>query len=846
MQVSKNPARPATALWIAAVAALVGGCSREETSLGPLDQAAPLSIGLELNRALAPVGDTVALSVRADAKLGEPLQGLQGYLRFNPSQLVYLGQAGDASYMTLINEHAAGRGELRLISVSPAGLPARTAVLAFQVKAPNYREGLRYELEGAGTRHSAVAVKSVKVAAHPVEAVDLTVPAAVHLTAADWSKRLAPELAQRAGRVTPNSPGQYAQNLKYGDVTLDGNINVLDVVNDANVSVGISTMFDPGNKDEVIAGNVRPVNGGTGGTPRPGVTPTNLINPDGAIDVQDVVAIANGSLPGGCAPATPVMCDLIPGREPLPGAGARVVINADITADRHLVKDTVYQIGDSTKGPIYVRNGATLTIDPGTRIEGWYGTGVFGSGGVGQGQGILQIRRDGFIVAKGTALQPIVFTCVLPPFVGPRGEPANTRWPGCWGGLAIAGNATINADSPGSIALGPSPLVMTGSITRSSGGCIQESEETDATTQYGGCNDADSSGVLMYVRGEYGGSRVTTTQERNGIWFQGVGNHTIVDYVQSHASLDDAFEFFGGTVNIKHMVATGAEDDNFDWVLGWRGKGQFLMEQSDSTDGDRCMEADNNGIDAGDPNRTPRSNPTIFNITCVGKAAPIRWTSTAGLPGTCLTQLNSSGVAGQNCVNAAFEFRQNTAGTVRNFLAYRFAVGLDMDANTGGLDPTGLCTQITNGPPTGLSFRNGAISVGPTPGAGLNPSTDGDPDGSDPGSAAAACGPYLAPAFTGSNLEALYIADTTNHISSFAAGDVNGDYLIDPLNVLVPDFRPKAGSAPTTLPAVTPPNDGFFDPNAVYLGAVPPANGTNSNVPWYSGWTRGWTTATTK
>jgi hypothetical protein len=183
-------------------------------------------------------------------------------------------------------------------------------------------------------------------------------------------------------------------------------------------------------------------------------------------------------------------------------------------------------------------------------------------------------------------------------------------------------------------------------------------------------------------------------------------------------------------------------------------------------------------------------------------------------------------------------------------VAYRYGMGLDFDQPGSGTvaSPDGLCLLLNQ--PGGLSFRNAAISVGPVPASlptgAVGPSVAGDPDGTDPGvGGTGSCGAYTAAAgFTGSNLEALYIADAANSITAFAAGDVNGDYLIDPLNVLVPDFRPKIGSALAGLAAATPPTDGFFDNSATYLGALPTTSG--AGIPWYSGWTRGWTSGSTK
>jgi len=822
-----------TAAYIAA-----GGCRDDQQPLTASKAVEPLTVGLEISSRTAATGERIAIAVRADAAVQEPLQGLQAYLRFDPARLSYVGQSTADPGLVLVNAQRADRGELRFIAVDAAGLAARVATLSFAVRGSgDYTSGLALQFEGAAAQHTDIMRAASRAL---VEAPDLAIAEAARYTAADWERKLAPK---SPGGIAL-SPGQYAPNLKYGDATLDGNINVLDVVYVANVSVGVTVLMDNSNRDAVIAGNVRPVNAGTGGDPRPGVEPGGA-NLDGIINVLDVVAIANKSVGNAVA----VVGDVIPGRGPVQIPPDRVIINASITSDRLFKKDTVYQIGDASTANIYVTNGATLTIEPGTRIEGWYGTGVFGSGGVGQGQGTLIIQRDGRILADGNALQPIVFTCALPPFAGPRGEAPNTRWPGCWGGVIVNGNATINSDSPTS---GVSAAVP----GRSAGGCIQEQDESDAATIYGGCNDADSSGVLRYVRSEFAGARFTTTKERNGLTFNGVGNHTLVDFVQVHASLDDGTEYFGGTVNVKHLLLTGNEDDNVDWVLGWRGSAQFIIVQADSMDGDRCVEADNNGIDAGNPSTTPRSAPTIFNITCVGKRQPFRYTAVAGLPASCHTQLNSVGAAGANCVNQAFIFRQNTAGTVRNAVVYRYAVGLDFDQPSGSagggptLSPTGICDAVAAG-----LLRNAVISLGPTaavpPGASGGLSVAGDQDGTDPGVAggvAGACGPYAPPTFDGTNLEALYEADAANNISVFGHDDANGDYLSNPLDVLAPDFRPKPGSAPTTLPVAPNPgtvNNFTFDA-AAYLGAVAPANGSGSNIPWYAGWSRGWTNATTK
>jgi hypothetical protein len=861
MKVTTFHCRWSPGMWLAAALLVTAGCQRDE-DVSPLGNDTPvpaLSVGLELSSATAPAGQRVALAITAKANLDEKLHGLQGYVRFNPAALSYEGQAAGLKGLVLVNDRKAASGELRIISVESHGLDARTATLVFQVKDPSYSRGISYQFEAAASPHHEIYKAAVSHGAVVTNAV--AVPEAERLTAAAWVRRVAPDLAVapqlvaaetwKPGTVVPSfMAGQYQANLVYGNADLAGGINVNDVAYLSDISVGASVLFDATNKDAVIAGNVRPINGGTGGTPRPGVIASGGVETGpGVIDVNDVSAVSDKSV----GLTVSVVGDVIPGRGPTNPDGTgkpRVVITADISTNTTWTSGNVYQLGDAahattTNGNVYrVSNGATLTIQPGTRIEGWPGSGTFGAGGVGSGEGTMYVARDGKLIADGTALQPIVFTCVAPPFAGPNGEPAGQRWSGCWGGLFINGNATINSDSPTS---GSSPAI-TG---RSAGGCIDEADESDANQRFGGCNDTDDSGILRYVRSEYGGARFTANKERNGVTFNAVGSGTVVDYVQAYSSLDDGFEFFGGTVNVKHLYAVGNEDDNFDWVLGWRGKAQFLLEQSDSTYGDRCIEADNNGIDAGDPERTPRSDPIIFNVTCVGKAVPVR-APAAGTP-NCKIQNGAL-----NCVTQAFELRQSTAGTIRNAIAYRFAVGLDLDqpnGTAGGgltLSPQGLCTQLQAGSAgtigTGLSLRNALISVGPAPASG-NPSVAADPDGTDPGVASGTpqdCGPYtVAGGFTGSNLEAMYIADAANAITTFAAGNAAGDFLVDPLNVLNPDFRPKAGSAPTTVARATPPSDGFFDA-AAYIGAVAPVNGSSSNIPWYVGWTRGWVTSTLK
>ena len=210
---------------------------------------------------------------------------------------------------------------------------------------------------------------------------------------------------------------------------------------------------------------------------------------------------------------------------------ASTVIDADITRDCTLVASKVYTL----KGFRKVTNGATLTIEPGTRIVG--DTLTPGSS--------LFITRGAKIMAVGTAAAPIVFTSAKAP---------GNRRPGDWGGIIIVGNATINRTGTTILTEGPS-----------------------GENYAGGTNDNDNSGTLKYVRIEFAGYGEVADQELNSLTMYAVGRGTTIDYVQAIAGADDAFEWFGGTVDAKHLVSYETGDDHFDWSEGYRGRNQFLI-----------------------------------------------------------------------------------------------------------------------------------------------------------------------------------------------------------------------------------------------------------------------------
>ncbi|MBE2246949.1 MAG: T9SS type A sorting domain-containing protein [Candidatus Competibacteraceae bacterium] len=254
-------------------------------------------------------------------------------------------------------------------------------------------------------------------------------------------------------------------------------------------------------------------------------------------------------------------------------------VTANITTNTTWTSSNVYHLNDAV---IYVKPGATLTIQPGTIIRG-------------SGKGTLVIERGGKINAQGTASQPIVFTSNFTP---------GNRDYGDWGGVVICGAARHN------LAAGPDAVV--------------EGGIGDAATQtgvHGGTNDDDSSGVFSYVRIEFCGISLTPNpnSEINGLSMYSVGRKTKMDHIQVSYSGDDSFEWFGGTVDLKYIVAFHGWDDDFDTDNGYRGRVQFACSIRDSRNADQSgsngFECDN---DANGSDRTPKTNPTFSNVTIIG------------------------------------------------------------------------------------------------------------------------------------------------------------------------------------------------------------------------------------
>jgi hypothetical protein len=433
-------------------------------------------------------------------------------------------------------------------------------------------------------------------------------------------------------------------------------------------------------------------------------------------------------------------------------------------------------------GMVRVDSGRTLTIQAGTRIEG--NTAMNPSG--------LVIQRNGRILAEGTALEPIIMTCT-----------ATTPFKGCWGGLWVAGNAPINASHGATLT---SPVIPGRSATAN---CFEAVSEGGAGHLYGGCNPDDSSGVLRYMVVSYGGFLFSPNNELNNVTLGALGRKTVVDHIQAHAGLDDGFELFGGTVNPQYIVSTANSDDSWDICCGWNGSAQFVIVQHDSLDSDKGTEDDNT--------EPPSSMVALmYNYTFVGK----RW------------PLSTSGTANNNSMDA-IHLRRGAHPEFGNVLVLSHRVGLDLDddatCDTGPYRP--VHNSIFAGIPPTDSLSDAKR------GYGL-----GNPDNADPAGCPSAPDGRFAEdtALLAASANNLVVPDTS----------VSNHLLRSPFDVMLPDFRPAAGSLAATTLGATPPTTHpvtgqptNYDVSATYIGAVAPATASGSNIPWYSGWTRGWRTA---
>ena len=327
-----------------------------------------------------------------------------------------------------------------------------------------------------------------------------------------------------------------------------------------------------------------------------------------------------------------------------PSTGQVISISGDITSDTKWYGNARYLLS----GFVYVKNNATLTIEPGTIIKGVSGT-----------KGTLIIEKGSKIMAQGTASNPIVFT---------SDKPKGQRSYGDWGGVVICGNGLTNKHDAG-----------TGSGVAEGG----------IGSTYGGTVANDNSGVLQFVRIEFPGIPLTATSnsEINGLTLYAVGSGTTIDHIQVSYSGDDSYEWFGGSVNAKYLVALRGWDDDWDTDNGFNGKIQFFVSLRDPAVADQSQsngfESDN---DSDGSTLTPITAPVFVNGSVFGPLAT---------PGTTAHTL----------YRHAMQLRRGTRTSIYNTVFAGWPHGLFIDGAKGDspAQATANVLQIENSVMSGMT-----------------------------------------------------------------------------------------------------------------------------------------------
>jgi hypothetical protein len=474
------------------------------------------------------------------------------------------------------------------------------------------------------------------------------------------------------------------------------------------------------------------------------------------------VAIAAGLLSTGCrkieSDGEPIIITQPGGGN---NGGQTITLQGRINGDTILRKQNNYIL----KGLVYMVGNHTMTIEAGTTIKASYsGTDV----------AALVITRGSKIMAQGTATEPIVFTSA-----------SQSPQSGDWGGIIILGKANTNTSFNGKTGL----FQVEGGIDNASGDGLAGYGDLVPATPV----DNDNSGILSYVRIEYAGYAFQPDKEINSLTLASVGSGTQIDHVQVTYAKDDAFEFFGGTVNAKYLIAWKTQDDDFDTDNGYSGKVQYGLVIRDSVIADisnsEAFESDNNATGS---SVTPRTSAIFSNITAIGPRA----------------SLNN---IGSTYFRGGAHIRRNTGISIFNSIIIGWPRGIEIDATTG----TSTALNIED---STIRLRNNTLA-----GNTVNLRFSGTPGASITNDAS------LTTWFTNT----YYNNDLLPN-----AGDAK---LIQPFNYASPDPTPFAGTngnqkilsgAAFSDNKFT--GDNFFDKNVTFRGAVAPAG---AEATWWKGWT---------
>jgi len=452
---------------------------------------------------------------------------------------------------------------------------------------------------------------------------------------------------------------------------------------------------------------------------------------------------------------------------PTPGTGGgstgqTITLQGRINADTLLRKENTYIL----KGLVYLVGNHTMTIQAGTVIKGSFS---------GADVAALVITRGSKINAVGTPTEPIVFTSASP-------NPQS----GDWGGIVLCGKAAINTSFNGINGL----YQVEGGIDNAQGDGLAGSGDATAPTAV----NNDNSGTLSYVRIEWAGYAFQPDKEINSLTMAGVGSGTTIDHIEVVYAKDDAYEWFGGSVNCKYLIAYKTQDDDFDTDNGFSGKVQFGLVMRDSVIADistsEAFESDNN---ASGTTASPKTSCIFSNITAIGPRAT----------------LNNFG---NSLFRAGAQIRRNSSLSLYNSIIMGWPQGILIDASTG--NSTALNIEDSS-----LRLRNVTLA-----GNNVNFKFTGT------GGATINSDATLTTWATG----AFYNNDVLTN-----AADAK---LIQPFNYSAPDPTPFAGSngnqkiltgGSFTDAKFT--GDTFFDKTVTFRGAIAPAG---PDATWWKGWTK--------
>lgn len=442
--------------------------------------------------------------------------------------------------------------------------------------------------------------------------------------------------------------------------------------------------------------------------------------------------------------------------------GQTITLQGRINTDTILKKQNTYIL----KGLVYMVGNHTMTIEAGTKIKGSFSGGDVAA---------LIITRGSKLNATGTPTEPIVFTSAAP-------NPQS----GDWGGIVLCGKAPINTSFNNIAGL----FQVEGGIDNANGDGLAGSGDAVAPVAMAD----DNSGTLSFIRIEYAGYAFQPDKEINSLTLAAVGSGTTIDHIQVAYAKDDAFEWFGGTVNCKYLVTYKTQDDDFDTDNGYSGKVQFGLIFRDSVIADisnsEAFESDNN---ASGTTATPKTTAVFSNITAIGPKA-----TTANF--------------GNSLYRGGAHIRRNSGISIFNSIIMGWPRGIEIDCTTGS-------STVLNIEDSTLRLRNVTLAGNTVhlrfSGSGGNTIT-GDPT--------------LATWFNNT----FYNNDLLTN-----AADVK---LIQPFNYSAPDPTPFAGSNGNQKilnggsfndPKFA--GDDFFDKSITFRGAVASAGVYAS---WWKGWTR--------